>query len=200
MLDEVVAVVEAQSITLSEVEAETRIRLADERGAALALVGIDRSLLAASLRRLVEERVVMAEIERLRLFDLDPAERELLLRRLRAKFGSVAAWEEFLRKVELTEDEVGVVLARGLRVSRYLDNRLKLAAQLRDSELAEALKGLGEAAPKTQAARDQVRVRLSREKYEKLLVELLAELHKRANVRVLDPLDGTASPSGSGRP
>lgn len=199
LAEEVVAVIEAQSVTLSEVEAETRIRLADDRGPAVAMVPLDRPLLAASLRRLVEERVVLAEIERLRLFDLEPAEREQLLRRLRGKFASVAAWEEFLRKLEMTEEEVGVVLARGLRVGRYLDNRLKLAAQLRDSELAAALKALGDAGPKTQAARDVVRARLSREKYERLLVGLLAELRKRANVRVLDPLDA-AAPAGPGRP
>lgn len=200
LVDEVVAVVEAQSITLSEVEAETRIRLAEERGPAVAMVNLDRPLLAASLRRLVEERVVLAEIERLRLFDLEPGEREVLLRRLRAKFGSVAAWEEFLRKVEMTEDEVGGVLARGLRVARYLDNRLKLAAQLRDSELADGLKSLSGAESKAGLSRDLLRLQLSREKYEKLLVELLAELRKRANVRVLDPLDGTAGPAGAGRP
>lgn len=197
-MDEVVAVIEAQSITLSEVEAETRIRLAEDRGPAVAMVELDRRILAASLRRLVEERVVLAEIDRLRLFDLEPAEREVLLRRLRGKFNSVAAWEEFLRKVELTEDEVGAALARSLRVGRYLDNRLKLAAQLRESELAEAVRGLGQSAPKAQAARELLKASLSREKYERLLVELLAELRKKANVRVLDALDAKGGSDRSG--
>lgn len=192
LVDQVVAVVEAQSITLSEVEAETRIRLAVERGPAVAMVALDRPLLAASLRRLLEERVVLAEVERLKLFDLEHSERELLLSRLRAKFTGIAGWEEFLRKLELTEEEVGAVLARGLRVSRYLDNRLKLAAQVRDGELDEAARALGEAAPRTAAAREALRGKLQRDKLDKLLGDLLAELRKRSNVRVIDPLDAPA--------
>ncbi|HET9751370.1 MAG TPA: hypothetical protein VFP52_00350, partial [Myxococcales bacterium] len=76
-----------------------------------------------------------------------------------------------------------------LRVARYLDNRLKLAAQLRDSELDEAARGQ----KLSPAEREDLRRRLSQEKYQRLLAELLADLRKRATVRVLDPLDGAAA-------
>ncbi|MGZ6124397.1 MAG: hypothetical protein ACXWLR_05530 [Myxococcales bacterium] len=185
LLDEVVAVVEAHSITLSEVAAETRVRLADSQGPAAANVPLDRRILAASLRKTIEERIVLSEMQRLKLFDVEPAEVEALLARLRARFPSSADYEAFTRSVELTDEEIGAILARELRVARYLDNRLKLAAQLRDSEFADAVRGKKLSA----AERDQLREQLAAEKYQRMLQELLADLRKRATVRVLDPLD-----------
>lgn len=195
LVDEVVAVVDAHSITLSELAAETRIRLVAAHGPALAYAPLDRRMLAASLRKTVEERVVLSEIERLKLFDLERSEAEALTARLRARFASGADYEAFTRALEFTEEEIGTVLARELRVARYLDNRLKLAAQLRESELAEAMHGRKLPA----AERDAFRERLEREKYERLLQELLESLRGRATVRILDPLDdsfGTVAKKG----
>jgi hypothetical protein len=184
LVDEVVAVVDAHSVTLSELAAETRIRMVEQQGPQMATVPLDRAVLAASLRRLVEERVVLSEVERLRLFDLDHAEVDTALARLRARFPAPGAWEAFTRQLDLTNDEIAAVLARELRVARYLDNRLKLAAQLRDSELDEAWKAQG-----GQGDRDALRQKLSKQKYERLLSQLLVELRRRASVRIVDPLD-----------
>jgi hypothetical protein len=192
LVDEVVAVVDAHSVTLSELAAETRIHLVEQQGPQMASAQLDRPLLAASLRRLVQERVVLSEVERLKLFDLDHAEVESALARLRGRFPTASAWESFTRQVELTDDEIGGILARELRVARYLDNRLKLAAQLRDSELEEAWKGQG-----AKGDREALRQKLSKEKYERLLTELLAELRRKARVRIVDPIDdGTRSVAG----
>jgi hypothetical protein len=188
LVDEVVAVVESQTITLSELSAETRIRLVEQQGAQLADAVPDRTLLAASLRRVIEERVVLAEVDRLKLFDLDRAEVDAALARLRGKFPARERWEAFTRSLQLTDDEIASVLARGIRVARYLDNRLKLAAQLRDSELDDALRARGSAGGP--ADREGLRQKLAREKYDRLLSELLGELRRRADVRVLDSLDG----------
>ncbi len=194
LLDEVVAVVEAHSITLSEVAAETRVRLVESQGAAAANLPLDRPMLAASLRRTIEERIVLSELQRLRLFDVDPAEVEGLLARLRARFPTRAEYDAFARSLEMTDEEIGAILVRELRVARYLDNRLKLAAQLRDSELADAIGGR----KLSDAEREQVRAQLAGEKYQRLLRELLADLRRRASVRVLDPVDG-GHPVAAGR-
>jgi hypothetical protein len=189
LVDEVVAVVDAHSITLSELAAETRIRLVTSQGPAVASAPLDRPLLAASLRKTVEERVVLAEVERLKLFDLERTEADAMLGRLRARFASQTDFDAFVRSIELTEEEIGAVLARELRVSRYLDNRLKLAAQLRDSELDEALHGRSLPPPEREALREK----LAGEKYQRLLTELLASLRERITVRILDPLDTAGS-------
>ncbi|HEX9604649.1 MAG TPA: hypothetical protein VF973_12945 [Myxococcales bacterium] len=194
LIDEVVAVVDAHSVTLSELAAETRIHMVEQQGPQMASAQLDRALLAASLRRLVQERVVLSEVERLKLFDLDHAEVDSALARLRARFPTAAAWESFTRQVELTDEEIGAILARELRVARYLDNRLKLAAQLRESELEEAWKAQG-----AQGDREALRQRLSKEKYERLLTELLGELRRKASVRIVDPLDDGTRSVAAGR-
>ena len=194
LLDEVVAVVETHAITLSGLAAETRVKLVEAQGPAAADAVLDRKLLSASLRRIVEERVVLGEVERLKLFDLERSEVDNLLARLRARFPTVQKYEAFQRTVELTDEEIGAILARELRVARYLDNRLKLAAELRESELDEAAGGrrLGK------ADRELLRLRLQKEKYLRLLSELLQDLRKRADVRVLDPLDADPAPGKAG--
>jgi hypothetical protein len=194
LLDEVVAVVDAHSVMLSELAAETRIHMVEQQGPQVASAQLDGALLAASLRRLVQERVVLSEVERLKLFDLDHAEVDSALARLRARFPTTAAWESFTRQVELTDDEIGAILARELRVARYLDNRLKLAAQLRESELEEAWKAQG-----AQGDREVLRLRLAKEKYERLLTELLGELRRKATVRIVDPLDDATRSVAEGR-
>jgi len=190
LIDEVVAVVDAHSITLSELSAETRIHLVEQQGAQAAESEPDRALLAASLRRVVEERVILAEIDRLRLFDLDHAEVEGALARFRARFPAAEAYDRFLARIEMTSDEV---LARDLRFARYLDNRLKLAAQVRDSELDEAMR----ASPG--ADRGRMRQQLAREKYERLLEGLLADLRRKADVRILDSLEGEGRSVAAGK-
>jgi hypothetical protein len=183
LVDEVVAVVDAHSITLSELAAETRIRMVEQQGWQIGMASLDRRLLAASLRRLVEERVVLSEVERLKLFDLDRAEVESAQARFRARFPTPDAYEAFAGRLEMTDEEVASVLAREIRVARYLENRLKLAAQLRESEVDEASRA------QPQIDRAALRQKLAREKYDRLLAELLTELRRKASVRVLDPLD-----------
>ena len=194
LIDEVVAVVESQTITLSELTAETRLRLIEqEHGAADAEAVPDRALLAASLRRVIEERIVLAEVDRLKLFDLDRTEVDAALARLRGKFSSQERWEAFTHSLQLTDEEIAAVLAREIRVARYLDNRLKLAAQVRESELDEALRVQG--AEAGHSAREELRQKLSREKYDRLLGELLGDLRRRADVRVLDSLGSVTAAS-----
>ncbi|HEY2028491.1 MAG TPA: hypothetical protein VGH20_04700 [Myxococcales bacterium] len=173
LVDEVVAVVDAHTITLSELQAETRVRLVEAQGPVAAALPLDGPLLAASLRKTIDERIILAEIERLKLYDLDRAEVDSLLSRLRNRFANQAEWEAFTRKIELTDEEIAKILARELRVARYLENRLKLSAQIRDSDLP--------AGPE--------REKLAQEKYQRLLADLLDDLRKRVTVRVLDPLD-----------
>ena len=66
LVDEVVAVVDAHSVTLSELAAETRIHLVEQQGPQTASAQLDRPLLGASLRRLIQERVGSARASPLR--------------------------------------------------------------------------------------------------------------------------------------
>src|SRR6266851_4564068 len=118
--------------------------------------------------------------------------------------GAVAQERQLIDEVVAVVDAHSVTLSElaaktrihmgELRVARYLDNRLKLAAQLRESELEEAWKAQG-----GQGDREALRQRLSKEKYERLLTELLGELRRKASVRIVDPLDDGTRSVAAGR-
>jgi hypothetical protein len=163
LLDEVVAVVAQATITLSEVRAEARIALIQERGAEAARLEPDRGLLAATLRRMINQRLVLSELDSLRTLETDRADLEAALARFRARVGSPEQYRALAQKLDLTDDEIGQVLSRQLRYARYIDSRVKLSGP--------AQEGAAELA-----------------RYQKVTESVLAELRKRVDVRVLDPI------------
>jgi hypothetical protein len=195
LVDEVVAAVAAHTITLSEVRAEARIQILQSHGAQAALLEPDRPLLAATLQRMIDQRLVLTELENLRTFEVDRAEVEAGLIKLRARFPSLAGYEAFTRQLDMTDDEIGKVLARELRYARYIDSRLKLLGDLRNVTGVEeaCAKELGR--PPTAAEQEACSHRLLVERYRKLTEDVLLELRRRIDVRVIDAL-GDAGGAG----
>ena len=188
LLDEVVAVVAARSITLSEVRAEASIDLVQQHGGSAAKAEPDRGLLAATLSKMVDQRLVLSELESLRAVDLDRTELETAMIRFRGSLGAPERYEAFLRHVDLTDDEVGQVLSRQIRYARYIDSKAKLQAPLRKGDAEEGCrKELGR--EPTPPELEQCTHRLQVERYRKLTEDVLAELRKRVDVRVLDPIE-----------
>jgi hypothetical protein len=188
LVDEVVAVVAAHAITLSEVRAEACIALVQEHGAAAAKLEPDRGLLAATLQRMVDQRLVLSEMESLRSFELERTEVEAAMIRFRARVGAPDRYEAFTRRIEMTDDEISQVLARQMRYARYIDNKAKLQGALRKGEAEEACqKELGR--PATPVELDGCTRRLEVDRYRKVTQDVLAELRKRVDVRVLDPIE-----------
>jgi hypothetical protein len=194
LVDEVVAAVAAHTITLSEVRAEARIQILQLHGARAALLEPDRPLLAATLQRMIDQRLVLTELENLRTFEVDRAEVEAGLIKLRARFPSLAGYEAFTRQLDMTDDEIGKVLARELRYARYIDSRLKLLGDLRKGEAEEACSKELRRAPSA-AEQEACSHRLLVERYRKLTEDVLLELRRRIDVRVIDPL-GDAGGAG----
>jgi hypothetical protein len=188
LVDEVVAVVAAHSITLSEVRAEVRIQILTTHGLRAALLEPDRRLLAATLQQMIDQRLVLSEVESLRTFEVDRAEVEGLLIPLRARCGGPERYEQFTRLLDMTDDEIGQVLARQQRYARYIDSKVKLAGALRKGETEESCaKELGRKPSAPELAACTHRLQLAR--YRKVTEEVLAELRRRIDVRVIDPLD-----------
>ena len=187
LVDEVVAEVATRSITLSEVRAEARIKLLQDAGPAAALLEPDRALLAATLQGMVNQRLVLTEVESLHAAEIDKQELETALLRLRMKFGGLDRYEAFTRAIEMTDEEIGDVLARQLRYVRYIDSGLKLKPPLRDAEVDDAcVKQLGR---KPDAAeRESCKRALLVQRYQAFTEEMLDKLRKRTEVRILDPL------------
>jgi hypothetical protein len=183
-------------ITLSRLEEEARVALVDRGAVEAATAPLDRAALSAALRWTVDQLLVADEAARLRLDEAPRDELLAALRRFKARFAGEAAWLDFLARTELTEEEVTALLARRLRVERYLASRVGRAARVGEAEVDGWLAERG-AAGAGASARAAARAEIARERAEAQSVQLLSDLRARADLRVVLPgLEG-AAPAGA---
>lgn len=196
VVEEVVAIVRnppgapPRVITWTKLVEEARIALVSRGATEAASRPLDPEALRAALEWLVDQVLVSDEAGRLRLGEIDRAEVLAELRAFRGRFARPAGYEEFLRRAELSEDELAATLARTLRVQRYVESRVGREARVGEEEVDRWLRerGTPEAAG---PAREAVRARLAEEKAAAQVKELLRELRARADVRILGGLRGT---------
>jgi hypothetical protein len=195
VVEEVVAVLRnppsapARVVTLTQLAEEARIVLVS-RGATAAATGpLDRAALRAALEWLLDQMLVSDEAAKLRLDEVDQEAVRAELRRFQARFGTLAEYEAFLARWELSEDELAATLARMVRVERYVKSRVAGGARVEEDEVDRWLRERGaEGAPP--AARAAARNRLVEERAAAGVRELLVELRSRADIRVLGSLRG----------
>jgi hypothetical protein len=197
IVEQVVAVVRnpagapPRAITLTKLTEETRIALVGRGAVAAAFRPLDAAALRAALDWLVDQMLVADEAERLRVDEVDRDEIAAELRRFRARFASRSEYERFLSTLDLPEDDLAATLARGIRVSRYLESRVGRSSRVGDAEVDAYLRARGADAGSA-AAREAVRGHLAEEKVTAQVKQLLADLRARADVRVV------AAPAGEG--
>jgi len=196
IVEQVVAVVRTPAsprprvITLTRLEEEARIALIS-RGATRAAEGdLDLPALRAGLEWLIDQTLLLDEVVRLQVFEVDRPEALEELRRFQARFAAAADYRAFLARWDVTEEELLVVLRRMLRVQRYLDSRVSGAARVREADVDRLLREQGGEARGDARVRAQARARLSRERTEREVKALLADLRGRATVRVLETFGG----------
>lgn len=193
VVERVVAVVRIENapprpITLTELTEEARIALVGRGAVAAAFRPLDREALRAALVGLVDQMLVVADEGPRRR--VDEVEREALLgemRRFRGRFSSQAEYARFLDQSEISEEDLAVVLERGLRVRRYLERRVARWASVSEEEVDRYLAERG-ADRTSEAARDATRSRLMEQKVTTQVNQLLADLRARAEVRLLPGL------------
>lgn len=203
-VERVVAVVRARAgamthvITLTRLEAETRVALVS-RGALLAAEGaLDAAALRAGLEALVDELLLADEAARLQVLEVDEADRQAEVARFAARFASPAAYRDFLRRADLAEEEVAAALARGLRARRWLESRVARAGQLSDAEVTAWLDR--HAAALGTRDREAARVQASQERMAEEARTLLREVRARGEVRLLGELPDRALAPAPARP
>jgi hypothetical protein len=192
VVERVVAVVRNPSgsaprpLTLTRLTEEARVALVSQGATEAAFAPLDAAALRASLRWLLDQQLVADDAARLKLDEppLDQVEAELA--RFKERLGGGAATARFLSSCELTEDELAGILARGLKVRRYLDGRLSRGVRVSDDDVARQLAATGRftASPEE---RDAIRARLSAERTQAQVKQLLADLRARADIRILVP-------------
>lgn len=184
VLDRVVAVVEGRPITLSELEFETRVALVQRGGQEAARAQLDAQTLESGLDLAINQRLQANEADKLQAFQLEPEVLASAHKAFRDRLGTEEALKAFLERNDADESLLLAVLERGLRAERVLDSRVRLKAQVTESEVRryyeENQARLGGA---WEALRGAIREKLTRERYASVAAEELSTLRRLSRVR-----------------
>lgn len=192
VLERVVAVVRnpasaaPRPLTLTRLDEEARVALVGQGATQAAFAPLDAAARRAALRWLLDQWLVAEEANRLKVDEVPREEVIQALQAFRQRFTDEASYRRFLATCELPEEELQSILARGLRVQRFLDVRLGRGARVSEDEVSRWLAGQGSVAP-TPEERDAARSRLSSERAQGQVKQILADLRSRADIRVLMP-------------
>lgn len=166
VVDQVVAVVDNEVITESELLIETRVALVARQGGeglALADGPLDPELVAATREYLVNQVLIAGHARRLGSIDVSAEEVERALRAFARRFPSTAAYQAFLRKYDVSEDTLREILRRDIQNERTIQGRMR-------SWL------VGDQSDSAQRARAEV-----------ALARWLEDLRRAADIRLLGP-------------
>lgn len=202
VLDRIVAVVERQPLLLSELELEARVAFIRQGGAAASESPLSEEDLARTLEYVIGQRLVWDEAERLQVFEVADEETGQALASFEGRFPSKVAFRHFLSSLEASEDQLAAVLRRELRVTRFLDSKVKLLARVGEEQLRDFYRDHPEqfAGQSYAAVREAIKAHLTRERYRELTRTQLDELRTRADVRLLAPFARRPSAANQEKP
>jgi len=187
LVDEVVATVNRDVITLSEIEQEGLLVLVERKGQA----GLAREMTFEYLNQVMEflinQRILLDEARRLGLPPITARERENLLRGFRQRFSSEEGYLRFMYNNGITEEDIGEVLARHLRVERLKDRKLRSMPEIKDAEIKRYYNKhrLELGGNPLEVVAEAIRLKLLTEQREEFLANWVWELRKRSQVKVL---------------
>lgn len=184
IIDQVVAVIEGQVLTQSELEFETRVALVQQGALRAAFAPLDEEALKGGLELAINLRLQVLSANGLEASLAEKEEVEARLARFRGIFESEDAFLRFLSRAGSDLKLLTEVLERRVRAERILDSRLRLRAQVSE---AEVLRYYQQHASEYSEGYPAVKVRLQnqlkKERYDQLAAEDLAELRATAQVR-----------------
>ena len=125
LLDRVVAVVDKQVITLSELYTEARIALVEREGVEAAIaIEFDSSLLAHFLDYVINQTLIARQVRRLEVGNVDEADLEKERSRFMERFPSQEAYLAFLQIYDISEQTIVAILYRNLQNGRFTSERM----------------------------------------------------------------------------
>ena len=130
VIDRVLAVVDRELITLSDVAAAVRLGLV-----AASPDGTD--VVRSALDALIARRLELREANRYQPPEPPASEIEARFEAVRARFPAAAALEATLRETGLSEEQLRLRLRDDLRIEAYLNQRFGAARQPSDQEIAD---------------------------------------------------------------
>ena len=146
LVDRVVAVVDKQVLTQSELLIEARVALALREGGDAAAADLDEPIVRAFLDYVVNQMLVSAQARRLGAEQVAGSEVDREVQRFADLFRSSDAYRAFLRRFDVSEEALRHILERNLRNQRFIADRMRLIgagdrfADVRSPEYQAALK------------------------------------------------------------
>ena len=180
LIDRVLAVVEGQLITLSDVRAVTLLGLEP--------VPPGPDPIRVALDGLIDRQLMLVEVERYGPPEPVPSAIEAGVQATRARFRDVLEFETTLHQIGFTVEHLRRYVRDTLRIESYLQQRFTAAIQPSEDEVdayyrlhAQELAGAGPPRPYAEV-RGDARRRLIDERRTAMVSEWLAGLRRRANL------------------
>lgn len=126
LIDRVVAVVESEVITETELVLEARIALARRGAVRSAAKPIDARFVETFRDYLINQTLIANQATRLGSISVSDQEVETELERFADVFPSRTAFEAFLRRFGISEERVRGILLRDLRNGRFITRRMNV--------------------------------------------------------------------------
>ena len=183
IIDRILAVVEEQLITLSDVRGVIHL--------GLEVVPPADDQVGAVLDRLIERQLMLVEVERFAAAEPAPETVDARLNAVRARLPDALAFETTLHQIGWPVETVRRYVRDTLRIEAYLQQRFTAAIQPSDDEIAayyrlhaENFTKGGVLSPYADV-RNQARAQLVEERRAALVRDWLAGLRRRANLILL---------------
>ena len=128
IIDRILAIVDTQIITLSDARAALRFGLVP--------ADVSTDPIGAALQRLIDRRLMLAEVDRYAPPDPPEPAVDARLAAVERPFPDALAFEIALNQSALTREDLRRHLRDGLRIEAYLQQRFSSAVQVSDDDLA----------------------------------------------------------------
>lgn len=124
-IERVVAVVDKEVITQTELLTETRVALAWRQGEHAASADLNEELFQVFRDYVVDQTLVAIQVRRLGSVEVSDEEIDQRAWQFSQHFSSMSAYHAFLRRFGISESTVRDILARDLRNDRYITQRMR---------------------------------------------------------------------------
>jgi len=187
LVDEVVATVNRQVITRSEVVQEGWLILVQRYGSDALQRKLTPKFLSQVLELLVNQRVLSLEALRLGLPPVTDQQRSRLLEGFRRRFDGEEQYRRFLYRHDYTEEAIAETLARHLWIERLKKRKLRSLPEVTDEQVREYYERhrLQLGAKPLALVAEAIRLKLLTRRREKFLARWLWQLRRQSEVRIL---------------
>jgi hypothetical protein len=129
VIDRIMAVIEGQTITLSDVHAAIQFHEVESPPGTADPIGY-------TLNRLIERTLILAEVDRFQPPEPDPVEIAVRIDDLQKRAGSDAAFEKALSVTGTTREQLRRTIRDDLRITTYLNQRFGAGTTEREAAIA----------------------------------------------------------------